>query len=367
MSFSGELLAWYDAHRRFLPWREEKSPYRVWISEIMAQQTRIEAMLPYFERFIAELPDVESLAACDDDRLLKLWEGLGYYSRARNLKKAAIEIVERFGGELPADFELLKTLPGIGPYTAGAIASMAFGLPVIAADGNAYRIASRVLREEGELESSKTKKRLEAFLSERLPEERPADYNQALMDLGSGVCIPNGAPLCGSCPVRAYCLSAGREDAVEYPRKKPKKARRLEKLTVLVMRLADRTAFVRRKPEGVLSGMWGFPTFPGWLGAEEIRERIETAGWRVLSAEELGEQVHIFSHIEWHMKGYEVELAEKKRPSEPAQTAAESTEPYAAGDLEGLFWADDMTFEREISLPGAFRRFWRERPEQNKV
>ena len=201
------LLAWYEKNRRKLPWRENVSAYRVWVSEIMLQQTRVEAVKPYFARFIDALPDVSDLADCEEEKLLKLWEGLGYYNRVRNMQKAAKTVMEEYGGQLPDDYEKLLSLKGIGSYTAGAIASIAYGIPVPAVDGNVLRIITRLTQDESDIMKQSVKKRVEQALLEVMPQKRAGVFNQALMELGATVCVPNGAPLCEACPWKEFCLA----------------------------------------------------------------------------------------------------------------------------------------------------------------
>ena len=302
------LLAWYKENKRSLPWREDTSPYRVWVSEIMLQQTRVEAGRSYFQRFMEELPRVESLANVGDEALMKLWEGLGYYSRARNLKKAAGIVVEKYGGELPDSYEELLALPGIGPYTAGAVASIAFGLPVPAVDGNVLRVISRIGARREDVSQPAVKKAWEKEITEIIPQECPGDFNQALMELGAIVCLPNGAPKCGSCPVAELCQASRLGIQEELPVKKAKKGRKIEEKTVFIL-LNDRQEMaLRKRPEkGLLSGMWELPWLEGRLSFSEAAERLREKGVEFDEMEELPEAKHIFSHIEWKMAGYRVQ------------------------------------------------------------
>ncbi len=332
------LLAWYGRQRRAFPWREEPTPYRIWVSEIMLQQTRIEAALPYFERFMAALPTVAALAGAEEDRLMKLWEGLGYYSRARNLQKAAKVIVAEYGGELPASYERLLALPGIGEYTAGAIASIAFGLPVPAVDGNVLRVCARLLDDEGDITRAPVKKRLRDAVCAMLPPESPGDFNQAVMELGETVCLPNTVPLCGECPLRGGCLGrqAGRPERL--PVRSEKKARRVERRTVLIVLAAGRVLLRRRGAKGLLAGLWELPSAEGWLTPEEAA--AVAAGWGAepWKAEPAGEGKHIFSHIEWHMQGVRLDTP----PFDPPA---------------GFRWADGRQLREETALPSAFRAY----------
>ena len=299
--FGEKLLTWYDKNRRKLPWREEPSPYRTWISEVMLQQTRVEAGIAYFERFTRTLPDVAALAAVDEQALLKLWEGLGYYSRARNLKKAAAIIMEQYGGKIPADFEALKKLPGLGEYSAGAVASIAFGIRVPAVDGNVLRVTSRVLADDRNIEDTAVKKAMRALVAESLPETRVGDYNQALMELGALVCLPNGKPLCEECPVAALCESRrlGIEEQLPVRNKKP--ARKIEKKTVLVLYYEGKILLRQRPPKGLLASLWEFPSAKGLLPAGDAARLCGAAPDTVTA---LGPAKHIFTHKEWHMEGF---------------------------------------------------------------
>ena len=302
------LLAWYDTGRRSLPWREEPTPYHVWISEIMLQQTRVEAVKPYYDRFMCELPDVSSLAAVDEERLLKLWEGLGYYNRARNLKKSAMQIMEQYGGEMPAEYGLLIKLPGIGSYTAGAIASIAFDRRVPAVDGNVLRILARLRADDRDILDAGVKKSVEEDLQGVMPKSRPGDFNQALMELGATVCIPNGAPRCTECPWSNICQATIQGRMAEFPRKASRKQRSIEKKTVLVIQYGHRIALRRRPARGLLAGMYEFPTVDGHQGREEIIGLLKQDGVMPLRIRALEPSKHIFTHKEWHMTAYLVRV-----------------------------------------------------------
>lgn len=302
------LLLWYDAHRRTLPWREAVTPYRTWVSEIMLQQTRVSAVIPYFERFMAELPTVEALASIPEERLFKLWEGLGYYSRARNLQKAAKVVCEQYSGELPRTAAELVKLPGIGAYTAAAIASINFGEPIAAVDGNLLRVAARVSGCGDDVTDARVRKDFQRRLDAVIDRERPGAYNQAMMDLGATVCLPNGAPLCESCPARGFC-AAYRQGLTEIlPVRGAKKARRAEERTVFLIKRGD-TLAVRTRPEtGLLASLTEFPNVPGSL--DEAGAAIMLAQWGLTARriEAIGTAKHVFTHIEWQMKGYFAEV-----------------------------------------------------------
>lgn len=311
------------------------TPYRVWVSEIMLQQTRIEAAKGYFQRFMAALPDVESLAAAPEEQVLKLWEGLGYYSRARNLHKAAKTIMEQHGGKLPADVTALRALPGIGEYTAGAIASIAFGLPEPAVDGNVLRICARLTACGESIALPKVKKAFSEQLAGQYPAEKHGDFTSALMELGETVCTP-GTPDCAACPLVELCL--GREEGrpESYPVMPEKKPRRVEKRTVFLLTHGDCVALRRRPEKGLLAGLWEFPNVEGHLGGEEAMAQVRAWGCGPIFAEPCGEAVHVFSHLEWHMTGFRVVCS-------------------AMG--EGLVWADAAARRESYAVPTAFRHF----------
>ena len=329
------LLDWYDEHRRVLPWREEPSPYRTWVSEIMLQQTRVSAVLPYYERFMAELPDVRSLAEVSEERLYKLWQGLGYYLRAKNLRRAAQMILDEYGGVLPRTFAELRTLPGVGDYTASAVASINYGLPEPAVDGNLLRVAARVCGCAEDVSDPKTKKHFREKMAAAIDRDRPGAWNQAMMDLGATVCLPNGAPLCGECPARAFCAAyrAGLTDVL--PVRAEKKKRRAEERTVFLLLRGGELAVHRRPDAGLLAKLIEFPNVEGNL--DDAGARIALAQWG-LEAESLvpcGTAKHVFTHIEWQMKGYLAEVT---------------------GEAADFRWVNAAEFET-LAIPSAFRHF----------
>ncbi len=323
------LLAWYRAHKRAMPWREDPTPYHVWISEIMLQQTRIEAVLPYYERFLAAFPTVQSLAEAEEDRVLKAWEGLGYYSRARNLKKAAKEIVQTYGGTLPDSAAQLRKLPGIGDYTAGAIASIAYGKSEPAVDGNVLRVFTRLTACKDDIMQPATRRAVTESLRSIYPTGRDAgDLTQGIMELGETVCLPNALPRCAECPLASLCL-AYRENAVlQYPVKSPKKERRVLQKTVFLLSESGRFALRKRQEKGLLAGLWELPNTEGRLSPEEAAAFLQKEGLRVLSIAPCGEAKHIFTHVEWQMIGYRVECAAPQNGF-LWKTAAEIAEGYA--------------------------------------
>ena len=303
------LLAWYESHARILPWRENPEPYRVWISEIMLQQTRVEAVKPYFERFMEALPDVTALASVEDDRLMKLWEGLGYYNRARNLKKAAQIIEAEYGGRMPSKYEELLKLPGIGSYTAGAVASIAFGHPVPAVDGNVLRVISRVLASRADILKASTKRWMEEHLRETMPKEAASHFNQGLIEIGAIVCVPNGQPRCGECPLHSICLARQQGLLDEIPVKTPPKKRRIEERTVCILEHGNQVGIRKREDTGLLASLYELPNVEGYLKPEELSEAFGFEPELVAELEPLPEAKHIFSHVEWHMRGYRIRLS----------------------------------------------------------
>lgn len=316
------LLEWFTAHARVLPWRELPTPYRVWVSEIMLQQTRVEAVKPYFERFTSALPDVFALAACPEDELLKLWEGLGYYNRVRNLQKAAVQVVEEYGGVIPAEYDELLKLKGIGHYTAGAVASIAYGRYVPAVDGNVLRILTRVTADDTDIMKQSFRTAVERALLAMMQELKipdglkhrlrdgniPGALNQALMELGATVCVPNGAPFCVECPWENFCLAKKEGRIGELPVKSKAKARKIEARTVLILRDGDKVAIRKRPDRGLLAGLYELPNVEGRLSQEEVLGLVKEMGLEPVRIQRLSSAKHIFSHIEWHMDGYAVLL-----------------------------------------------------------
>lgn len=321
------LQEWFLSHARVLPWREEPKGYYVWVSEIMLQQTRVEAVKPYFERFIRELPNVEALANCPEDKLLKLWEGLGYYNRVRNMKVAAEQMMKQYQGAVPSEYDQLLELKGIGHYTAGAIASIAYGRPVPAVDGNVLRVISRVTGDDSDIMKQSVRNHMEALLLDMMQrfgkknDEKkiedttektliPSVFNQALMELGAIVCVPNGEPHCQECPWGDFCQARLQNRISEIPVKKKQKERRIEKMTVLVVREGDKVAIHKRRASGLLAGLYELPNCKGYLTMDEVISYVKDMGYSPLRIRPLEEAKHIFSHVEWHMKGYVVFVEE---------------------------------------------------------
>ena len=322
------LLEWFRDNARSLPWRDEPTPYHVWVSEIMLQPTRVAAVLDYYRRFLDALPDVESLAAVEEDRLMKLWQGLGYYSRARNLRRAAGQIMEKHGGIFPRRYEDVRALAGVGDYTAGAICSIAFGQPVAAVDGNVLRVASRLTADPADVSLPQTRRAVAAALEGVMPRGAAGAFNQALMELGALVCLPNGAPLCDRCPAAAFCAARAQGRTAQFPVKPAKKPRRIEERTVFLIVRGGKVALRRRESRGLLAGLWEYPN-----GLAPAPCPVEAA-----ALERGGTGRHIFTHVEWRMTAQLV---------------------YAAGDElpPGWVWAGRGELEHTYALPSAFACF----------
>lgn len=333
------LLNWFKDHARVLPWRNEPTPYRVWVSEIMLQQTRVEAVKPYFDRFLKALPDVAALSDCPEEKLLKLWEGLGYYNRVRNMQIAAQTVMENYHGELPADYEALTKLKGIGHYTAGAIASIAFGIPVPAVDGNVLRVISRVTEDDADIMKASVRTAMEKDLLEIMPENRAGAFNQALMELGATVCLPNGAPLCEACPWKEVCRAQKSGRWRELPVKSKAKARRIEDRTVLVIKAEDKVLLHKRANKGLLAGLYEFPNVERHLKEEEVITYLKKMGLSPIRLKKLEDSRHIFSHIEWHMTGYAVQIDETEQ------------------EYQNMLFVDVKETEEQYPIPAAFSRY----------
>ncbi len=332
------LLPWYRENRRDLPWRQDKEPYHVWLSEIMLQQTRVEAVKGYYARFLEALPTVEALANCDDDVLHKLWEGLGYYSRVRNLKKAAGVILAGHDGEFPREYAQVRALPGIGDYTAGAICSICFDLPTPAVDGNVLRVISRLTENETPIDLPARKREVQEQLAEIYPKEA-GEFTQALMELGATLCGPNWKPRCGECPCREFCMGAIHGTAEQYPVKLPKKGKKVEDKTVFILSCDGQFALEKRPDTGLLAGLWQFPNVPGKLETAQALEAVREMGLVPRDIRKQIERKHIFTHIRWEMRGVYLEVSERSG---------------------NFVWLTPEQINEEAALPTAFRQFWEE-------
>lgn len=334
------LVDWYKKNKRELPWRKNPDAYRVWISEIMLQQTRVEAVKPYYERFLRELPDIKTLAEAPEDTLLKLWEGLGYYNRVRNMQKAAQQIMEDYGGRFPDTYEEILRLKGIGSYTAGAVSAFAFGLPRAAVDGNVLRVVSRLLGSREDIMKAKVRKKIEEMLEEVIPRGEAGDFGQGLIELGATVCVPNGDPRCGSCPLQKLCRAYAEGVQKELPVKTKAARRKIEKKTVFVFRDGETAAIRKRPPRGLLAGLYELPNTEGHLTREEVVRYSRQIGLAPIRVKELGEARHIFSHVEWEMKGYLIQVDELEKNS-----------------AEDMLFVHPGKVEKEYPIPAAFEKY----------
>ncbi|MBP3672966.1 MAG: A/G-specific adenine glycosylase [Oscillospiraceae bacterium] len=332
------LLPWYEHSKRDLPWRQDREPYHVWLSEIMLQQTRVEAVKGYYARFLDALPTIEALAACDDEMLHKLWEGLGYYSRVRNLKKAAIQIMQEHGGVFPRKYADVRALPGIGDYTAGAICSICFDAPTPAVDGNVLRVISRLAEDDTPIDLPAYKAQVRDALAEIYPAEA-GNFTQSLMELGATLCGPNWKPRCAECPCRDFCGGARHATAENFPVKLPKKGKRVEEKTVFILSCDGRYALEKRPNQGLLAGLWQFPNVENKLETADALAAVEKLGLRPREILRSVKRKHIFTHIRWEMRGIYIEVSE------------------TAGDFT---WLSAEEIRRAAALPTAFRQFWEE-------
>ena len=337
------VIAWYQENKRELPWRKNPDAYRVWVSEIMLQQTRVEAVKPYYERFLKELPTVKELAEAQEDKLLKLWEGLGYYNRVRNMQKAAQQIMIDYHGHFPDTYEEIRLLKGIGSYTAGAISAFAYGIPKPAVDGNVLRVISRLTGSRGDIMKQSVRRQMEDALEKVIPENAAADFNQGLIELGAIVCVPNGEPKCGECPVSQLCEAKKQGVIAQLPVKSKNKARKIEKRTVFIFRDGKKLAIRKRPSKGLLAGLYEFPSETGHMSLEEAAAYSKKIGLMPVRIRELGEAKHIFSHIEWHMTGYEILVDELEKTNKkgflfirPKEIEKEYPLPKALGHYAGM-------------------------------
>ena len=386
------LLFWYEYNARILPWREDPTPYHVWISEIMLQQTRVEAVRAYYARFLEEFPDVRAVAAASEDRLVKLWEGLGYYSRVRNLAKAAKLLCAEYDGQLPADIALLRKIPGIGDYTAGAIASIAFGKAVPAVDGNVLRVFARVTGYREDIRSDSFRKQvaeqlrkaLSAYITEKTfqsmmdshattVQSAPGRFNQAVMDIGATVCIPNGKPHCDVCPLSHLCKAFAEDLTGEIPKKAVKKARPVEKKTVLLIRCGEYVLLHRRPQKGLLAGMWELPNVEGHLSARAVAKTVSELLKRLASEpnetdEKPGQEIplkthrledsrHVFSHVEWEMRGYRITVKNDNEYLHPVSVESNEFMQSTSVENDEYGWFTPEEIADKIGLPQAFHAY----------
>ena len=307
------LLKWYKKNKRSLPWRDHVSAYYIWVSEIMLQQTRVEAVKPFYARFLKALPTVQDLAQAEEDKLLKLWEGLGYYNRVRNMQKAAQQVMEEYAGSFPVTYEEILSLKGIGTYTAGAIASIAYNIAKPAVDGNVLRVLSRIQNSRKDIMKASTKREMEEEIEKIIPKEDAGDFNQSLIELGAMVCVPNAKPKCDECPVQHLCVAYTKNTQMDLPVKAKAKARRIEKRTVLIFRDGETLAIRKRPSKRLLAGLYEYPNVEGHLSMDEVNAYSKSIGLHPIHMKELEKAKHIFSHIEWHMIGYLVRVDELEK------------------------------------------------------
>ena len=330
------LLPWFAEHRRDLPWRQDREPYHIWVSEIMLQQTRVEAVRGYYARFLAALPTVADLANAPDDVLGKLWEGLGYYSRMRNLRAAAQMVQEKWGGRLPQDYDAIRSLPGIGEYTAGAICSIAFDMPTPAVDGNVLRVLARVLEDDRPIDLPAVRREARELLAAVYPEGHCGDFTQALMELGATVCVPNGAPQCIRCPLADLCRARATDRWQALPTRLPKRKRRQEDWTVFILDCGGRFALEQRGPAGLLAGLWQFPNVPGKLEVQEALDQAAQWGTGPTDFQGSADRNHIFTHIQWNLRCCRIAC---QRP------------------VPAFQWMTAEEIREQVPLPTAFRQF----------
>lgn len=334
------LVAWYRKNRRELPWRENSDAYRVWVSEIMLQQTRVEAVKPYYERFLNAFPDVEALAEAEEDKLMKMWEGLGYYNRVRNMQKAAQQVMEEYDGKFPRSYDQIRKLSGIGNYTAGAISSFAYGIAKPAVDGNVLRVVSRLLASDADIMKAGVRTEIENLLEEVIPGDAASDFNQGLIELGAIVCVPNGEPKCDLCPLAHLCRAKKQGIQMELPVKTKAKARRIEKRTVLIFRDNEMVAIRKRPAKGLLAGLYELPNVEGHLTRKEVIEYGKSIGLTPVRVKKMPAAKHIFSHVEWHMIGYEILVDELEKNCS-----------------EKMIFAGKEEINERYSIPSAFESY----------
>lgn len=334
------LVPWYQKERRDLPWRHTTDPYRIWVSEIMLQQTRVEAVKRYYARFMEALPNVNALANVEEDKLLKLWEGLGYYNRVRNMQKAARQIMVDYDGTFPQTYEEIRSLTGIGNYTAGAISSFSFGLPYPAVDGNVLRVITRITADDSDIMKQSTRKRIEEKLQKVIPKDYAGDFNQGLIELGAIVCVPNGEPKCEECPAASFCQARLHGKIQELPVKEKAKARRIEKKTVLILRDEDKIAICKRPAKGLLAGLYELPNVEEHLNKNEMTQYCKEIGLMPIHIKKLPAAKHIFSHIEWHMIGYDIRVDELEKTNN-----------------KDFLFIHPEEIQREYPIPSAFEKY----------
>lgn len=342
---SEKIIKWYQENKRILPWRMDKEPYHVWISEVMLQQTRIEAVINYYNRFMNDLPTVFDLANIEEDKLLKLWEGLGYYNRARNLKKCAQIIVEKYNGKFPEKYDELINLPGIGEYTASAISSICFNEKESCIDGNVLRVFTRIHNDKRNISNKKVKYDIRKTLMESMP-ENSGDFNEGLMELGEVICIPNGCPKCDICPVRSDCKAYLNNAYQNLPVKDKMQQKKEEEITVFLFQHQEMIAISKRDEKGLLANLWEFPNTSEKLNLGKIKEYLEKKNIQYKKISKAIQNIHVFTHKIWNMTGYIIELEVR--------------------DNLNYTWVTKEELETKYAIPTAFEPFKRIIKEESK-
>ncbi|MBU8880598.1 A/G-specific adenine glycosylase [Bacillus sp. FJAT-29790] len=312
-AFQQDLIGWFEVEQRDLPWRKDKDPYKVWVSEIMLQQTRVDTVIPYFHRFIEQFPTITALSEAEEDKVLKAWEGLGYYSRARNLQSAVKEVHEKYGGKVPDNPQEISSLKGVGPYTAGAILSIAYGIPEPAVDGNVMRVLSRILSIWEDIAKASTRKIFEEAVRKLIARDNPSFFNQALMELGALICTPT-SPSCLLCPVREHCHSFHEGTQSDLPVKTKNKKHRHIRIAAAVLKNDQGKLLIHKRPEkGLLANLWEFPNIEIILPYENENVQLKEAAKTLYKAdvqigEIIGQIEHVFSHLTWNINAYKGKL-----------------------------------------------------------
>ena len=335
--YTEQIVKWYQENKRDLPWRKGKNPYHIWISEIMLQQTRIEAVIGYYYRFLEKIPDIKTLATIEEKSLLKLWEGLGYYNRARNLKIAANQIENEYQGKFPTTYVEIIKLKGIGEYTASAISSICYNEPQVTIDGNVLRVFTRFYNDQRNIDEPRTKKSIREYLQKIIPEES-GDFNQGLMEIGETICIPNGIPKCNICPLKKDCLANHYNTYQDLPIRKKKIVKKQEDYTVLIFQNQDEVAIYQRTKESLLNNLWGFPQIEGLFSMEEIKDYLIKQNIKYQYIQQGIQNTHIFTHKKWNMISYKIRL----------------TTNYS---LKQYKWKKISEIKEEFAIPTAYKPF----------
>ncbi|MDR3071906.1 MAG: A/G-specific adenine glycosylase [Clostridiales Family XIII bacterium] len=347
------LTDWYAQSAKDYVWRQDTDPYRVWLSEIMLQQTRAETVIPYYIRFLNDLPTIQSLAEAEEGKLMKLWEGLGYYRRIRNMQHAAQIILQEYGGVFPSDPKAIRSLPGIGEYTTGAIASICFDLPIPAVDGNVLRVIARVVGLSASVDAPQTKEAVRVALEKIYPAAgsgRCGAFTQSLMEIGQTFCIPNGAPTCERCPLHKNCRAHALGEEASYPVRIPKKEKKEVDISVFVIACENKILLCRRPLKGLLGGMWSLPNREMHMNENEVYRWFAPVGERLLSVEDMGQHIHVFTHIRWKMHGFSISFENA--------SSVDCSKVANLFETEEFVWATPREIAEDYALPSAFRKIW---------